>query len=82
LLIRREKRADIFHRTFETPFDVHRDSLQLLVLLFEPNQTPGELVGTLLLTAQAFVDQRLESGQCGVYPTQLAIGLRLVHAAG
>src|SRR3954468_12692384 len=79
LLIRGEKRADIFHSPLQPTFDVARDLLQLLVVLLQPRQPRSKLVAARPLVAQALVDHRLEPAERGVDAAHVAARLRLLH---
>src|ERR1051325_9732762 len=61
LLIRGEKRADIFHRPLQPSFDVARDLLQLLMLPLQSRQTRSKLLAARPLVTQALIDHRFQA---------------------
>src|ERR1051326_4349348 len=66
-LISGQQRADVFHRALQAAFDLVRDLLQFLMILFEPRQASRQFVGALLFTAQAVVDHRLQPAEGAVH---------------
>src|SRR5476651_1948647 len=63
VLIGGQQRADVFHRAFETALDLDRDFAQLVVVLLELAEAPGELVRPRGLRGQSLLDHRLQPAE-------------------